>query len=120
MEKTQRDFLLRQQMAAIRKELGEDGDADVVEEYRARIDERELPEPVREALTREVDCLERTGEQNPEHGWIRTWIDTVLELPWGTRTDDDLDIGHARDVLDDDHTGLHDMKDRVLENLRVG
>src|SRR4051794_13897415 len=119
MEKTQRDFLLRQQMAAIRKELGEDGDADVVEEYRARIDERELPDAVREALAREVDRLERTGEQNPEHGWIRTWIDPVLELPWGTRTDDDLDIAHARGVLDDDHTGLDDVKDRVLEYLAV-
>ncbi len=65
-----------------------------------------LPEPVREAVTREVDRLERTGEQSPEHGWIRTWLDSVLELPWGTRTEDDLDVAHARGVLDADHTGL--------------
>ena len=119
MEKTQRDFLLRQQMAAIRKELGEDGSDDVVGEYRTAIDERDLPEPVREALTREVDRLERTGEQSPEHGWIRTWLDSVLELPWGTRTEDDLDIAHARGVLDADHTGLADVKSRVLEYLAV-
>ena len=119
MEKTQRDFILRQQMAAIRKELGEDGDDDVVGEYRTKLAERELPDAVREAVTREVDRLERTGEQSPEHGWIRTWIDTVFELPWGTRTDDDLDIGHARSVLDADHTGLDDVKDRVLEYLAV-
>ena len=119
MEKTQRDFLLRQQMAAIRKELGEDGSDDVVGEYRTAFDERDLPEPVREALTREVDRLERTGEQSPEHGWIRTWLDSVLELPWGTRTEDDLDIAHARGVLDADHTGLADVKSRVLEYLAV-
>jgi ATP-dependent Lon protease len=120
MEKTQREFLLRQQMAAIRKELGEDGGADdVVGEYRATIAERDLPEPVREALIREVDRLERTGEQSPEHGWIRTWLDSVLEIPWGTRTDDDLDIARARSVLDADHTGLADVKDRVLEYLAV-
>jgi ATP-dependent Lon protease len=119
MEKTQRDFLLRQQMAAIRKELGEDGSDDVVGEYRTKLAARDLPEPVREALTREVDRLERTGEQSPEHGWIRTWLDSVLELPWGTRTEDDLDVAHARAVLDADHTGLADVKSRVLEYLAV-
>jgi len=119
MEKTQREFLLRQQMAAIRKELGEDGADDAVGEYRTKLVERDLPEAVREAVTREVDRLERTGEQSPEHSWIRTWIDTVFELPWGTRTDDDLDIARARAVLDADHTGLDDVKDRVLEYLAV-
>ena len=118
MEKTQREFLLRQQLAAIRKELGEDGD-DVVDDYRAKLAERALPEPVREALTREVDRLERTGEQSPEHGWIRTWLDTVLELPWGTRSEDHLDSPHARGVLDADHTGLDDVKDRIVEFLAV-
>jgi ATP-dependent Lon protease len=118
MEKTQREYLLRQQLAAIRKELGE-GDSDLVSEYRTRIAERDLPEAVREALAREVDRLERAGEQSPEHGWIRTWLDTVLELPWGTHTDDDLDVGRARRVLDADHTGLADVKQRVLEYLAV-
>jgi ATP-dependent Lon protease len=119
MDKTQRDFLLRQQMAAIRKELGEDGSDDVVGEYRAALAARDLPEAVRDALTREVDRLERTGDQSPEHGWIRTWLDAVLELPWGARTEDDLDIAHARAVLDADHTGLADVKDRVLEYMAV-
>jgi ATP-dependent Lon protease len=119
MEKHQREFLLRQQMAAIRKELGEDGADDVVGEYRTKIAERDLPEAVRDALTREVDRLERTGEQSPEHGWIRTWLDSVLDVPWGIRTEDDLDVAHARAVLDADHTGLADVKDRVLEHLAV-
>jgi ATP-dependent Lon protease len=74
---------------------------------------------VREAATREVDRLERTSEQSPEHGWIRTWLDTLLEVPWGTRTDDNLDVVAARDVLDADHTGLEDVKDRIVEFLAV-
>ncbi|GMU78897.1 MAG: Lon protease [Acidimicrobiia bacterium] len=120
MEKTQRDFLLRQQLAAIQKELGEGGgDDDLVAGYRARVAERDLPDATRDALTREIDRLERTGEQNPEHGWIRTWLDTVLEVPWGVRTDDDLDVARARTVLDADHTGLADVKERVLEHLAV-
>ncbi|HEY7106368.1 MAG TPA: endopeptidase La [Acidimicrobiia bacterium] len=120
MDKTQRDFLLRQQLAAIRKELGESGDdEDVVEEYRHRLAELDLPEKARDAIEREVDRLERTSEQSPEHGWIRTWIDTALEVPWGVRTEDSLDISDARAVLDADHTGLDDVKDRIVEFLAV-
>ena len=85
MEKTQREFLLRQQLAAIRKELGED-EPDGAEDYRARVEKAELPEKVREAALREVGKLERGSDQSPEAGWIRTWLDTVLELPWNTRT----------------------------------
>ncbi len=118
MDKQQREFLLRRQMDAIRKELGE-GDDDIVAEYRSKLAERELPEAVHEAVTRELDRLERTGEQNPEQGWIRTWLDTVLELPWGTSSDDQLDTGVARRVLDADHTGLEDVKDRIVEFLAV-
>ncbi|MGQ0803689.1 MAG: endopeptidase La [Actinomycetota bacterium] len=119
MEKTQREFLLRQQMAAIRKELGEDGDDDVIETYRERIAEGSPPEAVREAATREVDRLERTGEQSPEHGWIRTWLDSLLDVPWGESTPDRLDVGDARRILDEDHTGLDDVKDRIVEYLAV-
>src|SRR5690348_11020204 len=112
MEKTQREYLLRQQLQAIRKELGEAADdGDVVEEYRTKIAESKMPEKVREAATREVDRLERMSEQSPEHGWIRTWLDTVVELPWGVYSDDNLDVRAARAVLDEDHTGLDDVKE---------
>ena len=89
MDKTQREFLLRQQLAAIRKELGERRQARARRtDYRARVEAADLPEKVREAALREVDKLERTSEQSPEVGWIRTWLDTVLELPWNVRTED--------------------------------
>ena len=81
MEKTQKEFLLRQQLAAIRKELGE-GEPDGSDDYRARVEAADLPEKVREAAMREVGKLERSSEQSPEGGWIRTWLDTVLDLPW--------------------------------------
>ena len=87
MDKTQREFLLRQQLDAIRKELGE-GERRRGRASTGRARRSELPETVREAATREVDRLERTSEQSPEHGWIRTWLDTVLEIPWGERSDD--------------------------------
>jgi ATP-dependent Lon protease len=119
LEKTQREFLLRQQLAAIRKELGEDGDDDVIEGYRQRIAEGKLPDAVRDAASREVDRLERTGEQSPEHGWIRTWLDTLLDVPWGETPADRLDVTDARRILDEDHTGLDDVKDRIVEYLAV-
>jgi ATP-dependent Lon protease len=122
MEKTQREFILRQQLAAIRKELGEADDSEgVVAGYRKRLEElgAGLPDEVRNAVEREIDRLERTPEQNPEHGWIRTWLDTVTELPWGRRSDDRLDIAEARRVLDEDHNGLEDVKDRIIEYLAV-
>jgi len=119
MERQQREFLLRQQLSAIKKELGEDGDDDVIEEYRRRLAEGGLPEAVRESATQEVDRLERTSEQSPEHGWIRTWLDSLLDVPWGERSDDKLDVNDARRVLDEDHTGLSDVKDRIVELLAV-
>jgi ATP-dependent Lon protease len=118
MERTQREYLLRQQLAAIRAELGEN-DEDVVAEYRRRLAEARLPESVSQAAEREVNRLERLGEQNPEHGWIRTWLDWILELPWNTRSEDHLDLDAAREVLDADHTGLQDVKERILEYLAV-
>jgi len=118
MEKSQREFLLRQQLAAIRKELGED-EPDGAGDYRTRVEKADLPEKVREAALREVGKLERASDQSPESGWIRTWLDTVLELPWTTRTEDNTDLTAARAVLDADHAGLDDVKDRILEYLAV-
>lgn len=118
MEKTQKEFLLRQQLAAIRKELGE-GEPDGSDDYRARVEAAELPENVREAALREVGKLERSSDQSPESGWIRTWLDTVLDLPWNVNTEDSTDLKAARDVLDADHHGLDDVKDRIVEYLAV-
>ena len=118
MESTQREFLLRQQLAAIRKELGED-DAGGVDDYRSRVEAADVPDNVREALLREVDKLERTSEQSPETGWIRTWLDTVLDLPWSVRTVDSNDVSAAREILDADHHGLNEVKDRITEYLAV-
>jgi len=124
MERQQREFLLRQQLAAVRKELreleGRSGDGDTEEQdYRARVEAADLPEKVRESALREVDKLERTSDASPEVGWIRTWLDTVLQVPWNDRTDDSYDVGAARAVLDGDHFGLDDVKDRVIEYLAV-
>jgi ATP-dependent Lon protease len=122
MEKQQREFLLRQQLAAVRKELNElsgDGKGTEEDDYRARVEAADLPENVHEAAMREVDKLERTSEQSPEVGWIRTWLDTILDIPWNERTEDAYDIAGARVILDEDHTGLDDVKDRIIEYLAV-
>jgi ATP-dependent Lon protease len=121
MEKTQREFLLRRQLEAIRKELGQlgEGDESDPDDYRAKLAERDLPEHVRVAVQREVDKLERTNDQSPETGWIRTWLDTVLEIPWGVETDDSLEVVEAARILDADHDGLTDVKERILEHLAV-
>ncbi|MDV7101077.1 endopeptidase La [Gordonia amicalis] len=118
MDKQQKEFLLRQQLAAIRKELGED-EPEGADDYRSRIDDADLPEKVREAALREVGKLERASDQSPETGWILTWLDTVLDLPWNTRTEDSTDIKGAREILDADHHGLDDVKDRIVEYLAV-
>ncbi|MGI9610428.1 MAG: endopeptidase La, partial [Acidimicrobiia bacterium] len=98
-------------------ELGEEGEAS--SEYRAKLDERDLPEHVAEAIEREIDRLERMSEQSPEHSWIRTWLDTMFDLPWGEKSEDRLDLDEAWTVLDTDHTGLHDVKERIVEHLAV-
>src|SRR5664279_2914695 len=118
MDKSQREFLLRQQLGAIRTELGED-EPDGADDYRTRVTAADLPEKVRDAALREVGKLERASDQSPEAGWIRTWLDSVLELPWNVRTTDSTDIGAAGDVLDADHHGLDDVKDRIVEYLAV-
>src|SRR6195952_506625 len=117
-EKSQPEFLLRQQLAAIRKELGE-GEPDGADDFRTRVDNANLPDSVREAAMREVGRLERASDQSPESGWIRTWLDTVLEIPWSVKTEVNTDIGNARTVLDADHHGLNDVKDRIVEYLAV-
>jgi ATP-dependent Lon protease len=118
VEKRNREYLLREQLKAIRKELGE-GEADGNDDYRARVEAAELPDAVREAALREVGKLERAGDQNPEAGWIRTWLDTVLDLPWNVRTEDVTDLTAARAVLDADHHGLDEVKERIVEYLGV-
>ncbi|HTR93279.1 MAG TPA: endopeptidase La [Trebonia sp.] len=122
MEKQQKEFLLRQQLAAVRKELSElsgDGKGTEEDDYRTRVEEADLPEAVKTAALREVDKLERTSDQSPEVGWIRTWLDTILDIPWNERTEDAYDIAGARQILDEDHTGLDDVKDRIIEYLAV-
>jgi len=119
MEKTQREYLLRQQMDAIKKELGEEGGGDVVAEYRRKIEESGMPEGARREAERELVRLEQMSEQSPEYGWIRTYLDWMTEIPWSVRTEDNLDIADARRILDEDHTGLSDVKDRIIEYLAV-
>ncbi len=121
VDKQQREFLLRRQLEAVRKELAElNGDPeDESDDYRARVEAADLPEDVRKAALKEVDKLERASDQSPEGSWIRTWLDTVLELPWNERTEDAYDIAGAKEVLDADHAGLADVKERITEYLAV-
>lgn len=124
VDKQQREFLLRRQLDAVRKELselnGEPGSgAGESDDYRARVEAADLPEHVREAALKEVDKLERSLDQSPEGSWIRTWLDTVLELPWNERTEDAYDIPGAQAVLDAEHAGLQDVKERITEYLAV-
>ncbi|MEY9871791.1 ATP-dependent Lon protease [Streptacidiphilus sp. MAP12-33] len=121
MEKQQKEFLLRRQLEAVRKELADlNGEPDSEEEdYRARVEAADLPEKVKEAALKEVEKLERSSDASPEGSWIRTWLDTVLELPWNNRTEDAYDIAGARAVLDADHFGLDDVKERIVEYLAV-
>ena len=119
MEKSQREFLLRQQLNAIRKELGED-EPDGADDYRTRVEAADLPDDVRKAALREVGKLERASDQSPESGWIRTWLDTVLDLPWSAPAPPTPPTSRpARAVLDADHHGLDDVKDRIVEYLAV-
>ncbi|MFG3015466.1 endopeptidase La [Streptomyces cinerochromogenes] len=125
VDKQQREFLLRRQLEAVRKELRElngENSKDSAEEsddYRARVEAADLPEKVREAALKEVDKLERASDQSPEGSWIRTWLDTVLEMPWNERTEDAYDIQGAKAVLDAEHAGLEDVKERITEYLAV-
>ena len=119
MEKNQREYILRQQMDAIRKELGDEAGEGIVEEYRKKIADANMPEGPRAEAERELGRLEAMSEQSPEYGWIRTYLDWMTEIPWDVRTEDNLDIADARRILDEDHTGLSDVKDRIVEYLAV-
>ncbi len=118
MEKQQREYILRKQLESIRKELGED-ETSVVEEFRARIAEAELPEHVREQAERELGRFERMGESSPESQTIRSYLDWILAVPWGKRSEEHLDPQGTREVLDADHAGLDDVKERIVEYIAV-
>jgi ATP-dependent Lon protease len=117
-QQQQREYFLRKQMDSIRKELGED-EGSVVDEYRTKIDEAEMPDDVREQATRELDRLERMGDATGEASMIRTYLDWLLAVPWGKRSDERLDPKLAREILDADHAGLDDVKERIVEYLAV-
>ena len=117
-EKQQREYFLRKQMDSIRKELGDD-DASVADEYRAKIDDAQMPDEVQEQALKELARLERMGEQTGESSMIRTYLDWLIAVPWGKRSDERLDPVGAREVLDADHAGLEDVKDRITEYLAV-
>jgi len=120
MDKGQREHFLRQQLKAIQAELGEgaEGEAEVAE-LRARLEVLDPPEVVRTAAERELARLERVPEASPENNVIRTYLDWILDIPWTTLTEDDLDLGRSQGILDEDHYGLEQVKDRILEYLAV-
>jgi len=117
-EKQQREYFLRKQMESIRKELGED-DQSIVDEYRKKIEDAGMPDDVREQAERELGRLERMGEQSGEASMIRTYLDWIVAVPWAERSEERLDPQHAREVLDADHAGLEDVKDRIVEYIAV-
>jgi ATP-dependent Lon protease len=117
-EKQQREYFLRKQMESIRKELGED-DASIVEEYRTKIEEAGMPETVKEQAEKELGRLERVGEQSAESSVIRSYLDWLIAVPWSERSEERLDPQHAREVLDADHAGLEDVKNRIVEYIAV-
>jgi ATP-dependent Lon protease len=117
-EAQQREYFLRKQMESIRKELGDD-DASVAEEYRTKIEEAGMPDDVREQAERELSRLERMGESSGESSMIRTYLDWLVSVPWSKLSDERLDPVHAREVLDADHAGLEDVKDRITEYIAV-
>ncbi|HVU15218.1 MAG TPA: LON peptidase substrate-binding domain-containing protein, partial [Phototrophicaceae bacterium] len=120
MEKVQREYYLREQLKAIQRELGEEDEQAVeVEEFRKKIAEAGMPEEAKKEADRELDRLSKLPTAAAEYGVIRTYLDWLVTLPWSKRTQDNLDIAHARQVLDEDHYGLKDIKERILEYLAV-
>ncbi len=117
-QKQQREYFLRKQMESIRKELGQD-EGSVIDEYRTKIEEAGMPEEVREQAERELARLESIGEQSAESSVIRTYLDWLIAVPWSKRSEERLDPAYAREVLDNDHYGLEDVKDRIVEYLAV-
>jgi len=119
MEKTQREYFLRQQMKAIQKELGEGEDGSEADVYRQKLEEADLPEEAQKEAERELDRLAQLHPQSAEVGVIKTYLDWLLELPWQELSEDNLDLSHAEDVLAEDHYGLEKVKERILEFLAV-
>ena len=117
-ERQQREYFLRKQLESIRKELGED-EASIADEYRRKIEEAGMPEAVREQAERELSRLERMGDASGESSMIRTYLDWLVSVPWSKRSEERLDPVHAREVLDADHAGLEDVKDRITEYIAV-
>jgi ATP-dependent Lon protease len=117
-QKQQREWFLRKQMESIRKELGED-EGSVIDEYRTKIDEAGMPDAVREQAERELRRLETMGEQSGEASMIRTYLDWLVAVPWSARSEEVLDVNAAREILDADHAGLEDVKERIVEFLAV-
>src|SRR5881296_3176397 len=115
----QREMILREQLKAIRKELGEEDEAGDVDELRKRLEALELPEAARKEVDRELSRLERASRDSMEAQVIRTYLETVAELPWNKRTEESLDLKRAAEILEEDHYGLQDVKDQVLEFLAV-
>jgi ATP-dependent Lon protease len=115
----QREMYLREQMKAIQKELGDDDQSKEIAELRDKLNKLQLPREARQEVEREIGRLERAGRESMEAQVIRTYLEWIAELPWGNRSDDNLDLQHAQVVLDEDHYGLKDVKDRVLEFLAV-
>ena len=120
IDKNQREYYLREQLKAIQKELGEsEGISSEIDEYRERIDSADLPEEVRKKAMKEVDRLSRMHSTSAESGVIRTYLDTILELPWNKKTEERLDLQYAAEILERDHYGLQKVKERILEYLSV-
>jgi ATP-dependent Lon protease len=117
-EKMQRDAVLRRRLQAIQEELGEESGGNTYREKLAALADS-IPEATHAAIEKEIDHLDRVGEQSMESSWIRTWLDTVFEIPFASRTDDNLDLTNARAVLDADHSGLDEVKERIVEFLAV-
>jgi ATP-dependent Lon protease len=115
----QREMYLREQMKAIQKELGDDDQSKEIAELRDKLNKLDLPREARQEVEREIGRLERAGRESMEAQVIRTYLEWIAELPWNNRSDDNLDLQHAQQVLDEDHYGLKDVKDRVLEFLAV-
>ncbi len=119
LDKAQREYVLRQQLRQIKKELGEDEDQDDVDVLRERLAETKLPDEVRKELEREVSRLQRLSPMAPDHQLLRSYLEFALELPWTAATVDQLDLKRAQDILNEDHFGLDDIKDRIIEHLAV-
>ena len=119
MEKTQREYFLRQQLRAIQKELGEDGEGSEIDAYRHKVEEASLPEEARKEAERELDRLAQMNPQSAEAGVIKTYLDWLTDLPWNVLSEDNLELSHAEHVLNEDHYGLEKVKERILEFLAV-